>query len=389
MTPILSRLFEKFIVHEFLYPVLVHGSCSTLYHDQYAFRPTGSTTAALINLVKDISDLLDDFPYVHVITFDISKAFDSLRHSTLMDKLADLPIPDRVYNWIVEYFQDRSHVTKTSNTISSAIGINASIVQGSGIGPMCYVLNSGDLKPAVQKKNRFSKYADDGDLVVPSINSSSIPLEVDNISLWAAGCNMTINKNKTKEMIIYKPGPKCHRVIPPCTPGIQRVRSMKILGIEIDETLSFKPHVDNGCRRAASSLYALKILRSKGLEGVQLWDVTGQTLIAQMSYASQVWWGFIDDTSRNRYESIIKRLKKLKYLSSQHESFGELCSSADSTLFQRALNNKDHVLHHLLPPAKIVPYDMRPRAHNRCLPKNLSCTQQKNFFNRMLYKDSY
>ena len=89
------------------------------------------------------------------------------------------------------------------------------------------------------------------------------------------------------------------------------------------------------------------------------------------------------------YESIIKRLKKLKYLSSQHESFGELCSSADSTLFQRALNNKDHVLHHLLPPAKIVPYDMMPRAHNRCLPKNLSCTQQQNFFNRMLYKDSY
>ena len=75
---------------------------------------------------------------------------------------------------------------------------------------------------------------------------------------------------------------------------------MKIVGIEIDETLSFKPHVDNGCRRAASSLYALKILSSKGLERVQLWDVTGQTLIAQMSYASQVWWGFIDDTSRNR-----------------------------------------------------------------------------------------
>ena len=45
---------------------------------------------------------------------------------------------------------------------------------------------------------------------------------------------------------------------------------MNILGIEIDETLSFKPHVDNGCRRAASSLYALKILRSKGLEGVDL-----------------------------------------------------------------------------------------------------------------------
>ena len=45
--------------------------------NQFAFRPTGSTTAALINLVKIISDMLVDYPYVHVITFDVSKAFDS------------------------------------------------------------------------------------------------------------------------------------------------------------------------------------------------------------------------------------------------------------------------------------------------------------------------
>ena len=64
-------------------------------------------------------------PYVHLITFDISKAFDSIRHRTLMDKLADLPIPDRIYNWMVEYFQDRCHVTKVGNTISAPVGIHA------------------------------------------------------------------------------------------------------------------------------------------------------------------------------------------------------------------------------------------------------------------------
>ena len=64
----------------------------------YAFRPTGSITATLINLVKDISDLLIVYPYVHLITFDISKAFDSIQHRTLTDKLANLPIPDTAYN---------------------------------------------------------------------------------------------------------------------------------------------------------------------------------------------------------------------------------------------------------------------------------------------------
>ena len=101
VTPISSKLFEKAILREFLHPVLVHDSCRALYDDQYAFRPTGSITATLINLVKDISDLLIVYPYVHLITFKICKAFDSIRHRTLMDKLADLPISTRhIIGWL-------------------------------------------------------------------------------------------------------------------------------------------------------------------------------------------------------------------------------------------------------------------------------------------------
>ena len=48
---------------------------------------------------------------------------------------------------------------------------------------------------------------------------------------------------------------------------------MKILGVEFDETLSFKKHVDNSCNKAVSSMYALKILRSKCIAVVQLWSV--------------------------------------------------------------------------------------------------------------------
>ena len=65
------------------------------------------------------------------------------------------------------------------------------------------------------------------------------------------------------------------------------------------------------------------------------------------------------------------------------------CNNADSTLFKKRMVNRNHVLHHLLPPVKNVPYDMRPRAHNRCLPANLTCVQKKNFINGMLTKDSF
>ena len=166
--------------------------------------------------------------------------------------------------------------------------------------------------------------------------------------------------------------------------------TLNVLGVILDETLTFRQHIEQRVvHSAASSMYALKVLRSRGLSGQQLWDVTTQTLVARMLYASPVWWGFIDAGSRNEIEAVIRRLIRLNYLPSEFGLFEEMCRKADTALFSAVLNDSTHVLHHLLPPVKIVPYEMRPRAHNRCLPKNLSCTQQKSFLNRMLYKDSY
>ena len=88
ITPVLSRMLEKLITRDFLYPMLSSPAVSPLLHDQYAYRPTGSTTAALIAILQDITNLLNDHPYVHIIALDFSKAFDTVRHSTLVNKLA-------------------------------------------------------------------------------------------------------------------------------------------------------------------------------------------------------------------------------------------------------------------------------------------------------------
>ena len=43
-------------------------------------------------------------PYVAVISLDFSKAFDTVRHSTLLEKLAQLNMPANAYNWLVDFF---------------------------------------------------------------------------------------------------------------------------------------------------------------------------------------------------------------------------------------------------------------------------------------------
>ena len=58
VTPILSRVLEKLVVRKFLYPIFDHPTFAPSFSDQFAFRPTGSTTCALINLNHILADLL-------------------------------------------------------------------------------------------------------------------------------------------------------------------------------------------------------------------------------------------------------------------------------------------------------------------------------------------
>ena len=103
------------------------------FSDQFAFRPTGSPTAAIITLLNHITNCLLTNPYVIVISLDFSKAFDTVRHSTLLEKMAQLDIPDEAYNWLVDFFGGHSHSTVYRGQTSTLKSINASIIQGSGI----------------------------------------------------------------------------------------------------------------------------------------------------------------------------------------------------------------------------------------------------------------
>ena len=84
---------------------------------------------------------MSDHPYVIVISLDFSKAFFTVRHTTLLQKFAQLDIPDAVYNWLVDYFDSQSLTLHEVRWLDFLLcQISASIVQGSAIGPVSYVV---------------------------------------------------------------------------------------------------------------------------------------------------------------------------------------------------------------------------------------------------------
>jgi hypothetical protein len=305
ITPVLSRLMERVVVTDYIYPSFQFPPPNLSFKDQFAFQPTASTTVALIHLLHTITTLLDTNNYVIVYALDFSKAFDSVRHSTLLDKYLQLEIPDNIYNWIESYFRDHLHCTKFGNEVSGFRKILASIIQGSGIGPASYVVTASDLHP-VTSGNSMDKYADDTYLIVPEANADSCATEIAHIEEWALDNNLRLNRTKSVEIVFVSPRSKRAIVIPPpAVPGFARVESIKALGVTISRRFSVATHVDATLAGCAQTLFALRTLRQHGMPNCALRTVFQATVVNKLSYAVSAWWGFTSAADRGRLEAFL------------------------------------------------------------------------------------
>ena len=89
---------------EFLYPAILDPPTPLFFDDQFAFRPMGSTTSALIALMQTITDLLATNSFICLIALDFTKAFDTVCRDTLLNKMALLNIPDAIITgWLVSF----------------------------------------------------------------------------------------------------------------------------------------------------------------------------------------------------------------------------------------------------------------------------------------------
>ena len=151
--------------------------------------------------------MLKSNSYVRVVALDFSKAFDSVRHSTLVSKLACLDFPDSIFNWLVDFLDSRTHQTIFQGVKSTIKGISASVIQGSAIGPSAYAVLASDLHP-VNKGNSLLKFADDTYLTNPECLNHTYHDELAHIELWSMVNNLKLNRNKTFEIIFHLPRQK-------------------------------------------------------------------------------------------------------------------------------------------------------------------------------------
>src|SRR6218665_1781218 len=182
-------------------------------------------------------------------------------------------------------------------------------------------------------------------------------------------------------MLIPRGGRWRTEVPPPL--AMERVGSLRLLGVTIASDLSVSAHIDALFNAGARSIYALRLLRAHGLSDQALKIVARATTINRIQYAGPTWWGYSNAADKGRIQRFLERMFKSGFLTEQDTDIeSQMTAEDDNYLLRAVVRNERHVLRHLFPSEKPRIYDLRPRVHNFILPLK----DDSNFIPRVLFR---
>ena len=248
--PLIGKLMEKLCTN-LLNNHLEYNNI--LCNEQYGFRPKRSTSLAIFNYVKNITDQINQKKIVGAIYLDFAKAFDSINHDLLICKLKDMGVNNILLNWIKNYLENRKIRTKLNDNISSTKDLVCGVPQGSVLGPALFLCYINDLATMVkQSMLDVSLFADDAVIYCSNHDQHFIQMRLEialsKIIKWCKGNFININIDKTK-FCIYGTKSRVEEfainTIGDIGNEISRCHQYCYLGVKLDECLNLKQNYNN------------------------------------------------------------------------------------------------------------------------------------------------
>ncbi len=240
--PALSKIYERLVYNRLVNFLDKH---KILNKQQFGFRKNHSTSLAISALVDQFHETVERNEFMLGLFIDLSRAFDTISHKILLDKLCHYGIRGIALDWIKNYLSNRKQFVVFNHKKSSMGNVNIGVPQGSILGPLLFLLYLNDLSNTSTKLS-FIQFADDTSIFIKGKSVSNMcklmNSEIKHVSEWLKNNMLTLNVSKTNYMIMASQGKKfnneeCEITIDEVL--IKHVNDMKFLGIILDNKLTW------------------------------------------------------------------------------------------------------------------------------------------------------
>lgn len=217
---------------------------------QFGFQRKSSTLSAAIRLVDEIRQSLDTSSknICSCLFIDVTKAFDSIPHELLLNKLYRYGFRGKSYDLLKSFLSDREQYVSIKGSKSDVLFNGFGTPQGSTLGPAIFILYINGIF-LLKLHGKLVMFADDTTIVYccndPNKLAKMMQEDIETLHDWFNSNKLTLNIKKTKCMIFH---PQQHLKIFTVDLKlneiqIEQVKSFKYLGLTLQETLHWDMHI--------------------------------------------------------------------------------------------------------------------------------------------------
>ena len=304
-----------------------------------AYRKQYSCETTLVRLIEDWKKAKDDGCTTAILSTDMTKAFDSLHPTLLLAKLKAYGLSQCALDLMSSYFSDRVNRTRMGTITSNWVETKRGCPQGSSLGPLLWNIYQNDLA-YVEMRSNLPMYADDHQIYCfdkdPEQALRELKKDGKNASKWYKENFLEGNLNKYNIMVITKQ-PKQQLDVEIDGFRIKQAEDLKLLGVIIDDDLTFSKHISATGKKASMRVGVLMRLRKLIPVEAKL-QIYKTAILPYLTYCG-LSWHFCRKSDSNKLERINERGLRAVYCD-WNSPYSELLIRAKlTTLYNRRLQD--------------------------------------------------
>ena len=305
--PALSKVFERYM----------HDDINSFMADKLSpllsgFRKGYSTQLSLLHMLDSWHRSLDAGNFVGAVLIDLSKAFDCINHNLLLAKMQAYGFSRKSLALVKSYLSNRKQRVTLNGVCSSWKDICIGVPQGSILGPLLFNIYINDLMFDFGDQTSVCNYADDNTIFASAKSLTEIKHKLESslssVSTWFANNGLQLNAKKCK-LIVFGKSRTAHFSINVGNSLLEECAEVKLLGIKLDNKLSFAAHTRVLRSRANAKLQALqRIAKYLSLDKRKV--LANSFISSALGYCPLIW-SFSSRTSMQKCERINEKANAL------------------------------------------------------------------------------